>query len=109
MPTKTSPSRCPSCGRKHKRSNHANQRLWLLYHLAASKLHPGGNTYSAEQFHIYYKSRFLGCVDFPLPNGKVLAIPKSTADLDVSEFNEFMSAVEADLAEREVYLEEMPQ
>ena len=103
-----SPSRCPSCGRKHKRSNPANQRLWLLYHLAASRLRPGGATYSAEQFHIYYKSRFLGCVDFPLPNGKTLAIPKSTADLDVTEFNDFMSQVEADLAERDVYLEEMP-
>ena len=75
--------------------------------MAASKLRPGGNTYSAEQFHIYYKSRFLGCVDFPLPNGKVLAIPKSTADLDVDAFADYMSAVEADLAERDVYLEEM--
>ena len=63
---------------------------------------------TAEQFHIYYKSRFLGCVDFPLPNGKVLAIPKSTADLDVSEFAEYMEQVEADLAERDVYLDEVP-
>lgn len=100
--------RCHACGRRYKRSTESNRRLWLLYHLAASKLHPGGNTYSAEQFHIYYKSRFLGCVDFPLPNGKVLAIPKSTADLDVSEFNDFMSQVEADLAERDVYLDEVP-
>ncbi len=100
-----SPSRCPSCGRRNRRSNPANQRLWLLYHLAAAKLHPGGASYSAEQFHIYYKSRFLGCVDFALPSGKVIAIPKSTADLDTEAFNEYMAQVEADLAERDVFLE----
>jgi len=36
-----------------------------------------------------------------------LAIPKSTADLDVTEFADYMTAVEADLAEREVYLDEI--
>ena len=98
-------SRCPSCGRKAKRSNPANARYWLLLHLAAAKLKPGGQTYSAEQFHLYYKSRFLGCVDFVLPNGKTLAIPKSSADLDVSEFNAYMTQVESDLADRDVFLE----
>jgi len=46
-------------------------------------------------------------VDFPLPNGKVLAIPKSTADLDVNEFADYMTAVEADLAERDIFLDEI--
>jgi hypothetical protein len=80
--------------------------LWLLYHLAASKLKTD-EPYSAEQFHYYYRSRFLGCDDVRIPNGKVLTIPRSTAGLDVDEFNAYMTAVEADLAERDVYLEEM--
>ena len=25
-----------------------------------------------DQFHAYYKTRFLGCDDVPLPNGKTL-------------------------------------
>ncbi len=103
------PGRCHACGRRYKRSTESNRRLWLLYHLAAAKLRPGGIAYSAEQYHLYYKSKLLGCTDFPLPNGQVLVIPHSTADLDVSEFADFMAQVEADLAEREVYLEEMPQ
>lgn len=101
----TKHDRCPACGRRNRRSNPANSRYWLLLHVAAAKLKPGGQTYSAEQFHIYYKSRFLGCVDFSLPNGKVLAIPKSSADLDVSEFAEYMQQVETDLADRDVFLE----
>lgn len=97
--------RCKLCGRRNRRSNPANARYWLLLHLAASKLTPGGQTYSAEQFHIYYKTRFLGCDDFTLPNGKTVAIPKSSAELDVSEFNEYMTQVESDLADRDVFLE----
>jgi hypothetical protein len=105
MAGRRSVDKCPTCGRRNRRSNPANARYWLLLHLAASKLKPGGQTYSAEQFHIYYKSRFLGCVDFVLPNGKTLAIPKSSADLDVSEFAEYTQQVETDLADRDVFLE----
>lgn len=57
---------------------------WSLLYLIAEKLRPGGVAYSAEQFHTYYKSRFLGCDDIPMPNGKTLTIPRSTASLDVA-------------------------
>ena len=100
-------TRCPTCGRKHKRSNPANARYWLLLHELAAKLRPGGVAYSAEQFHCYYKSRFLGADDVKLPNGKTLTIPRSTAALDVAEFNDYMAKVEADAAERGVYLADM--
>ena len=96
--------RCPTCGRREKRSNPANARYWLLLHTIAAKLRPGGKTYSADQMHIYYKSRFLGCDDVALPNGKVLTIPRSSADLDTAEFNEYLAKVEADAAERGVFL-----
>jgi hypothetical protein len=102
----TSPSRCPTCGRRHKRSNPANARLWALYGALSSKLRPDGKTYSPEQFHLYYKTRFLGATDQLLPNGVTLVIPNSTADLDVAEFSDYMDAVEADAAERGVYLYE---
>ena len=42
-----------------------------------------------------------------LPNGKTLLIPHSTADLDVGEFSEYLSAVEAWANERGVYLEDI--
>jgi len=67
-----------------------------------------GQRYSAESFHIYYKTRFLGADDVTLPNGKTLTIPRSTADLSVDEFSDFFDRVAADAAERGVYLEELP-
>lgn len=100
-------ARCPTCHRRIKRSNPANARYWLLLHELADKLRPGGQAYSAEAFHAYYKSRFLGCDDVKLPNGKTLTIPRSSADLDVAEFADYASKVEADAAERGVYLADM--
>ena len=99
--------RCPACHRRIKRSNPANARYWLLLHELADKLRPGGQTYSAEQFHTYYKSRFLGCDEMKLPNGKTLVLPRSSADLDSGEFAEYVGRVEADAAERGVYLADM--
>ena len=72
--------------------------------MIADKVKPLGKSYSADSWHTYCKSRWLGCDDVALPNGKTIALPRSTAGLDVAEFAEFMDAVEAWAAERGVYL-----
>lgn len=102
-------TRCPGCGRKHKRTHQANARYWLLLHTIAEKVKPNGEAFSAEAFHTYFKSRYLGCDDMKLPNGKTLPIPHSSADLDTAEFNTYMEQVEAWAAERDVYLDELPE
>lgn len=66
-----------------------------------------GVRYSADQFHMYYKSRFLGCVDVRLPNGSTLTVPRSTADLPADEFSLYLDQVQADAAERGVYLADL--
>lgn len=99
--------RCPTCRRLHKRSHPQNAMLWALYHELAARTW-NGQKFSAEQFHTYYKSRFLGCDDIPMPNGKTLTIPRSTASLDVAEFSDYFDAVQADAAERGVHLSELP-
>jgi hypothetical protein len=101
--------RCPQCGQKPRRSNPANRRYWLLLHTLAAKLKPDGNEYSAETYHVYYKLKFLGADDVKLPNGKVIAVPKSTAELDKAEFHEYAFMVEHDANERGVYLDEQPE
>ncbi len=101
------PERCKACGRLKKRSNEANRRLWLLYHLLSDKLRPQGKQYSAETWHTYAKQRFLGCDEVKLPNNKVLQIPRSTADLDKDAFSEFMAAVEQFGIEHDVYLDDI--
>ena len=99
--------RCPTCHRKHRRSNPANARYWLLLHAIAEKVKPGGNAASADTWHLWAKSKFLGCDDVKLPSGKTLTIPRSTAALDTAEFNDYMTAVEAWAATRDVWLDDV--
>ncbi len=104
--TKTSLSRCPACGRKETRSTQANRRYWSLLTAASEKLRPGGQQYGVEAFHIYYKTRFLGAEEVMLPNHEIAVVTNSSADLEPEDFAVYMEQVEADLAERGVYLPE---
>ena len=53
------------------------------------------------------KSRYLGADDIRLPSGKVVTKTRSTANLDVAEFNTYMEKVELWANEHEVYLDEI--
>ncbi len=98
--------RCPHCKQRLRRSSDQNRRLWALYHLMSEKIQPGGKVYSADQWHLYFKTKFLGAQDVRLPSGKVLTLPNSTADMDVPAFSEYLTQVEAFCNERGVYLED---
>jgi len=56
---------------------------------------------------VYYRGRFLGCDDFDLPTGTSIAIPRSTANLDADDFSSYLAKVEADAAERGVFLDDL--
>lgn len=99
--------RCPTCRRRFKRSSEANRRYWQLLHAMAEKLRPNGQTFTADTWHLWAKSKWLGCVDHILPNRKTVTIPNSTANLDVVEFSDYMTQVEAFANERGVFLEDM--
>lgn len=101
------PDRCPTCGRRHKRSTEANRYYWLLLHKIAEGVKPDGQVYSADTWHQYWKLKLLGGDDITLPNGKVIVMPKSSADLDKDEFMEYVDQIEAWAAERGVYLDEV--
>lgn len=98
--------RCPACGQRKRRSNEANARYWVLLHVIAEKLTPENVRYSADVWHCYFKSRFLGCIDITLPNGKTLPQPNSTASLDVAAFADYMTKVEAWAHEHDCWLED---
>jgi hypothetical protein len=103
---KTTPKgSCPTCGRKNRRSNQANARYWLLMHLLSEKMLQG--KYPPDSWHTFMKSRFLGCDDVQIPNGKVLVIPKSSAVLDTAEFAEYMEHVEVWANEHGVWFDEI--
>lgn len=100
--------RCKTCGRTKKRSSEANRRYWLLLHMIADKVKPDGQEYSAETWHTWAKMRWLGADDVRLPNGKVVAIPKSSAELDTEAFHDYVYQVEEWALDRGVTLDEMP-
>jgi hypothetical protein len=99
--------RCKTCGRRMKRSNPQNARLWLLYHALSEKLPVRGQTFSADTWHVWAKTKFLGADDVILPSGKTLTLPRSTAQLDVAEFADYMTKLEAWANEQGVFLDEM--
>jgi hypothetical protein len=107
MTQRSKPSRCPSCGRRKKRTTEANARYWLLLHMISERCIPAeGSHYASDTWHLYFKSRFLGALDYELPNGKTISIPNSSADLSSDEFSDYQTQVEAWAAERGIYLDE---
>lgn len=79
----------------------------MIYHALSERLPVKGQTYSPDTWHVYMKTRYLGADDVTLPSGKVMTIPRSTANLDVAEFNDYMTRVEAWANEHDVYLDEI--
>lgn len=98
-------SRCPTCGRRAKRSTEANRRYWAILHDVSEQVKPEWVRYSAEVWHTYFKTKFLGAEEIKLPNGKTIIKPHSSADLDRGEFNDYMTQVEAWAAQRGIVLE----
>lgn len=72
----------------------------------SQKIRPRGETFSAETWHYYCRSRFLGCEDIRLPDGRTHSEPNRTSTLDRGEFSEYMQQVEAFANEHGAYLED---
>lgn len=104
--------KCPTCGRQDRRSTQANARYWALLQMISAELRPLGEdgkhtNYSADTWHLFFKGSFLGCEDVRLPNGRVHARPRSTAGLDVAEFNDYMTQIEAWASDRGIFLPDL--
>jgi len=50
--------------------------------------------YSAQSWAEYFKQRFIGIDEVPMPNGKTLYIPRSTTDLSIDEFSDCILKIE---------------
>lgn len=97
--------RCPTCGRSAKRSTEANRRYWALLHEISLGIKPKDTQYSPETWHRYFCQRFLGADEVKLPNEKTLIVPHGSSDLDVGDFNDYMTQVEVFASRHGVYLE----
>ena len=99
-------SKCQTCGQRKKRSLPQNARLHSIFMLLQDSVKAKDCEYhSAMWWKTCCKHQWLGYREFRLPDGNVIQVLRSTADLDVEELNEFMTKVEAFAASRGVYLE----
>ncbi len=98
--------RCPTCRQLKKRGNPANARYWLLLHLISDKLRPEGQQHAPEVWHCYMKQRYLGVDEVVMPNKKVMQMPRSSAELNTSEFAEYMGQVEQWAMGHDVYMDD---
>jgi len=98
--------RCPTCHRRYVRGHEQNAKYWLLLHLISERIKIDGQDYRPDVWHEWAKSRFIGRDEVHLPNGKDVTIIRSSADLDVDAFSDYMTKVEAWAAERGVFLED---
>jgi len=76
---------------KNKRSVEQNKRLWKILNEIADSAWVNGDQYSADAWHEMFKRKFIGQEE--LPDGGILGI--STTTLNVSEFGDYMTKIEA--------------
>ncbi|RXZ42688.1 recombination protein NinB [Crenobacter cavernae] len=82
-----------------KRNNMQNRRYWkAVVTPIAEQVWVGGRKFSREAWHELFANKYCPLVEFPLPDGTIHRRRKSTSELTVREFSEYMQAVEAEAA-----------
>ena len=83
---------------KDRRSRNAeqNRRLWkAVYEQISEQAAVEGKKYDKDIWHEFFASKFLPQHEFALPFGQIVLRRKSTTELSVSEFADYMMQVEA--------------
>ena len=82
-----------------KRNVEQNKRLWgFLYETIAEQAWVDGRKFSKEVWHEHYARLFGVCEEIILPTGEIVTVRKSTTQMTVGEFAEFMQKIEANAA-----------
>lgn len=81
--------------RKRSRSSDQNRRYWAILAEISAGIRPQGQEFAPMAWHEYFKERFIGCEEVKLPNGKTVTRILSSTDLDVMQFGEYMTQIEA--------------
>lgn len=79
-----------------KRNTAQNARLWgYVYRHIAEQAWVNGAQFKADVWHEHFAREFGACEDVTLPTGEVVVRRKSSADMSVADFAEFMTRIEA--------------
>jgi hypothetical protein len=82
-----------------KRNGEQNARLWgYIYATIADQAWVDGRRYSKDTWHEYFARKHCPKTEFVLPGGEIISRRKSTAEMNVGEFSEYMNAIEAEAA-----------
>lgn len=83
-----------------KRSSEQNRRYWKLVITAiADQAWVNGRQFDKDTWHEWYARKYGVMTEIVLPNGEIVTRRKSTSEMSVSEFSDYMSRVEADAAQ----------
>jgi len=78
-----------------KRNTEQNRRLWgYLYKTIAEQAWADGKQFSKEVWHEHFARMFGVCEEMILPDGEIITRRKSTTEMTVGEFADFMTQIE---------------
>ena len=78
-----------------KRNGQQNRRYWgFVLKAIAEQAWVNGRQFSADAWHEYLARKFGICEDVTLPDGEVITRRKSTTDMSVGEFAQYMTDCE---------------
>lgn len=84
---------------ERRRTLEQNARLWAaVYSQIAEKAWIDGRQFSKEVWHEWFAERHMPRVEMVMPDGEIRSRRKSTTELTVAEFAEYMHKVEAEAA-----------
>lgn len=79
-----------------KRNTEQNKRLWgYLYKAITEQAWVDGRQFPKEVWHEHFARMFGVCEEMILPDGEIITRRKSTTEMTVAEFAEFMNQVES--------------
>jgi hypothetical protein len=79
-----------------KRNNEQNKRYWgYVLKSVAEQSWIEGKQYNTDTWHEYFARKFGVCDEVVLPYGEIITRRKSTTEMTVAEFTDYMGNVEA--------------
>lgn len=79
-----------------KRNNEQNKRYWgYVLKGIAEQAWVNGQQFNTDVWHEYFARKFGVCQDVTLPDGEIISRRKSTTEMTVGEFTEYMGDVES--------------
>lgn len=79
-----------------RRNAEQNKRYWgFVLKTIAEQAFVKGQVYASDVWHEYFARKFGVCDEVVLPDGEIITRRKSTTEMTVGEFTEYMTRVEA--------------